>query len=50
MRKPYWILLSVALPIRLTLQSGQSFSGRLLTHEENAIVYERYAKDASLMK
>lgn len=50
MRKPYWILLSVALPIRLTLQSGQSFSGRLLTHEENAIVYERYAKDGSLMK
>lgn len=50
MRKPYWLLLSVALPIRLTLQSGQSFSGRLLNYEENAIVYERYAKDGSLMK
>lgn len=50
MRRPYWLLLSVALPIRLTLQSGQSFSGRLLDYEENAIVYERYAKDGSLMK
>ena len=50
MRRPYWLLLSVALPIRLALQSGQSFSGRLLDHEENAIVYERYAKDGSLMK
>ena len=50
MRRPYWLLLSVALPIRLTLQSGQSFSGRLLNYEENAIVYERYAKDGSLMK
>ena len=50
MRRPYWLLLSVALPIRLTLQSGQTFSGRLLDHNENAIVYERYAKDGSLMK
>ena len=50
MRRPYLLFLSVMLPIRLTLQSGQSFSGRLLEHEENAIVYERYAKDGSLMK
>ena len=50
MRRPYLLFLTVVLPIRLTLQSGQSVSGRLLEHEENAIVYERYAKDGSLMK
>ena len=50
MRRKCLLFLSVLLPIRLTLQSGQSFSGRLLEHEENAIVYERYARDGSLMK
>ena len=50
MRRPYLLFLTVVLPIRLTLQSGQSVSGRLLEYEENAIVYERYAKDGSLMK
>ena len=50
MRRPYLLFLSVLLPVRLTLQSGQSFSGRLLEYDRESIVYERYAKDGSLMK